>query len=72
MASTIQTNKTVQLSFVTTDENGKEVTSKVSLPNLKLDANLDDVAAVVDSYAELREGSLSKTTIVDESLLVKE
>ena len=71
MASTIQTNKTVQLSFVTTDENGKDVTSKVSLPNLKLDANLDDVAAVVDSYAELREGSLSKTTIVDESLLVK-
>ena len=71
MASTIQTNKTVQLSFVTTDENGKEVTSKVSLPNLKLDANLDDVAAVVDSYAELREGSLSKAAIVDESLLVK-
>ena len=71
MASTIALNKTVQLSFVTTDENGKDVTSKVSLPNLKLDANLDDVAAVVDSYAELREGSLSKTTIVDESLLVK-
>ena len=71
MASTIAMNKTVQLSFVTTDENGKDVTSKVSLPNLKLDANLDDVAAVVDSYAELREGSLSKTTIVDESLLVK-
>lgn len=71
MASTIAMNKTVQLSFVTTDENGKEVTSKVSLPNLKLDANLDDVAAVVDSYAELREGSLSKATIVDESLLIK-
>ena len=71
MASTIQTNKTVQLYFATADESGKEVTSKTTLPNLKLDANLDDVAAVVDSYAELREGSLSKTAIVDESLLVK-
>ena len=71
MASTIAMNKTVQLSFVTNDENGKEVTSKVSLPNLKIDANLDDVAAVVDSYAELREGSLSKTAILDENLLVK-
>ncbi|CDM69218.1 hypothetical protein CM240_2060 [Clostridium bornimense] len=71
MASTIQTNKTIQLSFITTDENGNEATSKVSLPNLKLDANLDDVATIVDSYAELKEGSLSKTAIVDESLLVK-
>ncbi|MBU5315174.1 hypothetical protein KQI30_02640 [Clostridium bornimense] len=71
MASTIAMNKTVQLSFVTNDENGKEVTSKVTLPNLKLDANLDDVATIIDSYAELREGSLSNTTIVDESLLIK-
>ena len=71
MASTIAMNKTVQLSFVTTDENGKEVTSKVSLPSLKLDANLDDVATIIDSYAELKEGSLSNTTIVDESLLIK-
>ena len=71
MASTIAMNKTVQLSFVTNDENGKEVTSKVTLPNLKLNANLDDVAAIVDSYAELREGSLSKTSIVDENLLIK-
>ncbi|WP_294360244.1 DUF1659 domain-containing protein [uncultured Clostridium sp.] len=71
MASTIAMNKTVQLSFVTNDENGKEVTSKVTLPNLKLDANLDDVATIIDSYAELKEGSLSNTTIVDESLLIK-
>ena len=71
MASTIQTTKSIQLSFATADESGKEVTSKVSLPNLKLDANLDDVAAIVDSYAELREGSLSKAAIVNESLLVK-
>ena len=71
MASTIAMNKTVQLSFVTNDENGKEVTSKVTLPNLKLDANLDDVATIIDSYAELREGSLSKTAIVDENLLIK-
>ena len=71
MASTIAMNKTVQLSFVTNDENGKEVTNKVTLPNLKLDANLDDVATIIDSYAELKEGSLSNTTIVDESLLIK-
>lgn len=71
MASTIAMNKTVQLSFVTNDENGKEVTSKVTLPNLKLDANLDDVATIIDSYAELKEGSLSNTAIVDESLLIK-
>ncbi len=71
MATTVQTNKNVQLSFLTTDENGKESTTKVTLPNLKVDANLDDVAAVVDSYAELKEGSLSKAAIIDESLLVK-
>ena len=72
MATTVQTNKNVQLSFLTTDENGKESTTKVTLPNLKVDANLDDVAAVVDSYAELKEGSLSKAAIIDESLLVKQ
>ncbi|CDM67386.1 hypothetical protein CM240_0216 [Clostridium bornimense] len=71
MATTVQTNKNIQLSFLTTDENGKESTTKVTLPNLKVDANLDDVAAVVDSYAELKEGSLSKAAIIDESLLVK-
>ena len=71
MATTVQTNKNVQLSFLTTDENGKESTTKVTLPNLKVNANLDDVAAVVDSYAELKEGSLSKAAIIDESLLVK-
>ena len=71
MATTVQTNKNVQLSFLTTDENGKESTTKVTLPNLKVDANLDDVASVVDSYAELKEGSLSKAAIIDESLLVK-
>ena len=71
MATTVQTSKNVQLSFLTTDENGKESTTKVTLPNLKVDANLDDVAAVVDSYAELKEGSLSKAAIIDESLLVK-
>lgn len=71
MATTVQTNKSIQLSFLTTDENGKESTTKVTLPNLKVDANLDDVAAVVDSYAELKEGSLSKAAIIDESLLVK-
>lgn len=71
MATTVQTSKNVQLSFLTTDENGKESTTKVTLPNLKVDANLDDVAAVVDSYSELKEGSLSKAAIIDESLLVK-
>ena len=71
MATTVQTNKNIQLSFLTTDENGKESTTKVTLPNLKVDANLDAVAAVVDSYAELKEGSLSKAAIIDESLLVK-
>ena len=71
MATTVQTSKNVQLSFLTTDENGKESTTKVTLPNLKVDANLDDVAAVVDSYSELKEDSLSKAAIIDESLLVK-
>ena len=71
MTTTVQTNKNIQLSFLTTDESGKESTTKVTLPNLKLDANIDDVSEIATAYAELKEGTLSKASIIDESLLVK-
>ena len=71
MISIIKINKTDQLSFLTIDENSKDVPSKVSIPNLKLNANLNDIATVVNSYAQLKKGSLFKTAIVDESLLIK-
>ena len=51
MISIIKINKTDQLSFLTIDENSKDVPSKVSIPNLKLNANLNDIATVVNSYA---------------------
>ena len=71
MASTVQTNKSIQESFLTTDENGKDYTTKVTLTNLKLNANIDDVSEIVNAYAELKLGTLSKASIIDESLLVK-
>ena len=72
MSSTIAMKKTVQLSFVTNYENSRKLTSKIILLNFKLNANLDDTAAIVDNYSELRKGSLSKATIVNESLLTKQ
>ena len=71
MLSIIAINKTVQLSFVTNYENVDKLTSKITLLNFKLNANLDDTVAIVDNYSKLREGSLSKATIVNENLLIK-